>query len=781
MAASVSTPDTSAPTAPTGLGATGSIGTVTLNWTAATDDVGVARYNVHRGTTPGFTPSAGNRVGQPTGPSYVDAGVPAGTYYYRVTAEDAAGNVSGPSNEASATATADTTAPTVSMTAPSGGATVVGTTTVSANAADNVAVAGVQFKLDGADLGFEDTAAPFSISWDTRTATNGSHQLSAVARDASGNQTTSSPIIVTVDNTAAPPVGLVAGYGFDEGSGSSVTDAAGNGNNGTISGATWVPGRFGTALSFDGTSNWVTVPDSASLDLTSGMTLEAWIYPTALGTNWRTVIFKEQPGNLAYGMYANTTAGRPNAQVFVAGSDRNVNGSAQLPVNTWTHLAATYDGANIRIFVNGSQVGVAAQTGAITTSTGVLRIGANNIWPEWFQGRIDEVRIYNRALTAAEIANDSAVAVARDTTPPSVASTTPANGATGLPVSTVATATFNEAMDPTTITGSTFELRDSGGTLVPATVTFDALAAKATLTPTTALLYGTTYTATVKGGASGTRARDMSGNALPANVTWSFALEAGPPPILLVTSSSDPFTSYTGEILRGEGLNEFTTVDASLLSPALLNYFDVVVLGNVGLSGSAVTAITGWVTAGGNLVALRPDKQLAGLLGLSDAGGTLTNGYVLVNTVSGPGVGIVGQTMQYHGTADRYVLNGATSVATLYSNATTSTINPAVTLRSVGASGGQAAAFTYDLARSVVYTRQGNPAWVGQERDGVVPIRPNDLFYGAAAGDPQPNWLDVSKIADPAGGRAAAAPRQPDHEHGARPQAGAPLLVPAAR
>ncbi len=750
MALSVSTPDTSAPTAPSGLGATGSIGTVTLNWTGSTDDIGVARYNVHRGTTPGFTPTSGNRVGQPTGTSYADAGLTAGTYYYRVTAEDAAGNVSGPSNEASGTATSDTTAPTVALTAPAGGATVVGTTNVSANASDNVAVAGVQFKLDGANLGAEDTAAPFTIAWDTRTATNGSHQLTAVARDASGNQATSAPILVTVDNTAAPPAGLVAGWGFDEGGGTTTADVTGNGNSGTLANTTWVPGRFGTALSFNGTTSLVSVLDSASLDLTTGMTLEAWVYPTALGTSWRTVLLKEQPGNLVYSMYANTTSQRPNGQVFVGSSEWNVNGSSQLPLNAWSHLAATYDGANIRLFVNGAQVGAVGQTGAMPASTGALRIGGNNIWGEWFQGRIDEVRVYNRALTATEIANDSAVAVARDTTPPAVASTTPANGATGLPVATSVAATFNEAMDPTSISGSTFELRDGGGTLVPATVTFDALSATATLTPTTGLLYGTTYTATAKGGATGNRVRDVSGNAMAANANWSFTIEASPPPILLVTSNADKFSSYTAEILRGEGLNEFTAVDVSLVSPALLNYFDVVVLGNVSLSGSVVTALTGWVTAGGNLVALRPDKQLAGLLGLSDAGGTLANGYLLVNTASGPGVGIVGQTIQYHGTADRYLLNGATAVATLYSSATTSTANPAVTLRSVGSSGGQAAAFTYDLSRSVVYTRQGNPAWAGQERDGVATaIRPDDLFYGAAAGDPQPDWVNVSKIAIP--------------------------------
>jgi hypothetical protein len=109
----------------------------------------------------------------------------------------------------------------------------------------------------------------------------------------------------------------------------------------------------------------------------------------------------------------------------------------------------------------------------------------------------------------------------------------------------------------------------------------------------------------------------------------------------------------------------------------------------------------------------------------------------------------VGATIQFHGTADRYTVGAATAVATIYSNKTTATLNPAVTLRSVGSSGGQAAAFTFDLARSVVYTRQGNPAWAGQERDGVLGIRPDDLFYGAKAGDAQPDWVDTARIAIP--------------------------------
>jgi hypothetical protein len=99
----------SPPTAPTELQATGGEGTASLKWGAASDDQGVSRYNVHRSSTPGFTPTAANRVGQTTGLTFTDNGVPAGTWYYEVTAEDGSSNVGPPSNEASATVTAAAT------------------------------------------------------------------------------------------------------------------------------------------------------------------------------------------------------------------------------------------------------------------------------------------------------------------------------------------------------------------------------------------------------------------------------------------------------------------------------------------------------------------------------------------------------------------------------------------------------------------------------------------------------------------------------------------------
>src|SRR5207245_6438688 len=100
----------------------------------------------------------------------------------------------------------DTTPPTVSLTAPVSGATVSGSAaTLSATASDNVGVAGVQFTLDGTPLGAEMTSAPYAVSWDTTTASNGSHTLRAVDRDAAGTQTPPARGAVSVVNRVPPP------------------------------------------------------------------------------------------------------------------------------------------------------------------------------------------------------------------------------------------------------------------------------------------------------------------------------------------------------------------------------------------------------------------------------------------------------------------------------------------------------------------------------------------------------------------------------------------------
>lgn len=99
----------------------------------------------------------------------------------------------------------DNSPPTVSITSPASGATVSGVITVRANASDNRGVVGVQFRLDGANSGAEDEFAPYEITWDTRSTPNGTHALSAVARDAAGNRATSATVTVTVANGVPPP------------------------------------------------------------------------------------------------------------------------------------------------------------------------------------------------------------------------------------------------------------------------------------------------------------------------------------------------------------------------------------------------------------------------------------------------------------------------------------------------------------------------------------------------------------------------------------------------
>jgi len=343
-------------------------------------------------------------------------------------------------------------------------------------------------------------------------------------------------------------------------------------------------------------------------------------------------------------------------------------------------------------------------------------------------------------------------AAVSDTTPPSLQSVKPINGSSNLRLATNATIYFSEPMNPATISSTTIQLRDTLGNLVPATVTYGSSDYSAVLDPISNLNNSKAYTVTVKGNISGVR--DIAGNALNSDLSWSFStLGQRPPvdqapggPILIISKSSNLYTRYYIEILRTEGFNEFNVTDISQVTPQSLASYDIVILGEMPLSSTQVTTLTAWVQGGGKLIAMRPDKQLTGLLGLSDTASTLSEGYLSIDVSANPGAGITGQTLQFHGIADQYSLvNGAVKLATLYSHATTATPYPAVTLHSIGSNGGQAAAFTFDLARSIIYTHQGNPAWqIGH----VNPLYGTgvalDLFY-----DSTNPWVDFNRISIP--------------------------------
>src|SRR5919198_376995 len=166
----------------------------------------------------------------------------------------------------------------------------------------------------------------------------------------------------------------------------------------------------------------------------------------------------------------------------------------------------------------------------------------------------------------------------------------------------------------------------------------------------------------------------MFGATVPASA--QSAVGEGPGgPILVVAGPGDPFGRYYAEILRAEGLNEFAVTDKANLNAATLGSYQVVVLAQTSLSDAQAGLLSTWVQGGGNLIAMRPDARLAGLLGLGVDTGDVANGYIKVDDGSAAGAGITGSTMQFHGTADRYALDGATTLATLYSGANAATAN----------------------------------------------------------------------------------------------------------
>lgn len=137
------------------------------------------------------------------------------------------------------------------------------------------------------------------------------------------------------------------------------------------------------------------------------MTLEAWVRPNATqGTTWRSILMKERPNGLSYSLYANGGSGKPEAYGNTGGNDTAAKGTKALALNVWTHLAVTYNGATLRLYVNGVLVRSTAMTGSLVSSTGSLQIGGNSVWGERFRGLIDEVRAYNVVLDATQIQQD---------------------------------------------------------------------------------------------------------------------------------------------------------------------------------------------------------------------------------------------------------------------------------------------------------------------------------------------------------------------------------------
>jgi len=195
---------------------------------------------------------------------------------------------------------------------------------------------------------------------------------------------------------------LVAYWKFDEGTGITASDSSGNGNHGTlVNGPQWSTGIAGKALYFNGSNNNVLVPDSNSLDLTGPYTLSAWVNPATPFADFRSILVK----NYRYYLYSSVVGycGDGTPLGGFSGVDNNiVCDSISIPANTWTNISLAYDGLTLTLYRNGVSVASSTASEQISPTPGTLQIGASE-YGEFFKGLIDEVRVYNRALTSSEI------------------------------------------------------------------------------------------------------------------------------------------------------------------------------------------------------------------------------------------------------------------------------------------------------------------------------------------------------------------------------------------
>src|SRR5205807_64489 len=235
--------------------------------------------------------------------------------------------------------------------------------------------------------------------------------------------------------TLAAASGLLAAYAFNEGTGTTTADASGKGHTGTLNGATWTTsGRYGKALSFNGSTGYLDLGNAADLQITGSMTVSAWIYATANPADDGQIVAKSDGSG--WQLKTSPDTGPHTFGMAISPSNTQRYSKTVRQLNTWYHVAGVYDAAarTLNIYVNGvldngvlvgtvpaSQANAANERVTVGRRTGGF----------YFQGTIDEVRLYGRALSQAEIQSDmnTGIATVPDTQPPSVPAGLSASGA----------------------------------------------------------------------------------------------------------------------------------------------------------------------------------------------------------------------------------------------------------------------------------------------------------------------------------------------------------------
>ncbi len=361
-----------------------------------------------------------------------------------------------------------------------------------------------------------------------------------------GNLTLSGTV---VSSTIVPPaLTPLVHLRFDDASGITAKDSAtadGVQNGTLINAPIWTIGKVGGAIFLNGINQYIGVPDSASVDLTSPFTLAAWVKPAVVITNFRSIIVK----NYTYFLYAGSNTycatGAPIGGISDGVSTTVACTPTPLAANIWAHLVLTFDGTTLRLYKDGMQVATALSSVSPVNTTGILQIGASQ-FGEYLNGTIDDVRLYNRALSASEI---QSIMVPPDTTPPTVSMTAPILGAV---VSGTVPVSANSS-DNIAVVGVQFFLSGTGMVNQP-------LGPEDTTAPSPFTLTGGWNTTTVPNGSYTITAltRDAAGNkatSLPLTVTVR-----NPLPIL---STHLSVFSVDSEELVGENGAATNAIDAN--------------------------------------------------------------------------------------------------------------------------------------------------------------------------------------------------------------------------
>ena len=558
------TPETTAPTVSLTMSSGLVAGITTLSATAA-DNVVVAGVQF----LVDGVPVGAEDTTAPYSFAWNTALLPNGNYSISARARDAAGNTTTSTPVLLKIANElDQEAPEVNLTGITPNATVGGTVILSATSGDNLAVAGVQFQVNGTNIGSEVTAAPYRIVWDTTALVSGTYSITAIARDSAGNLTTSTPVTVNVDSiaptvTATTPsanataivtsVKPTVTFSEDIQSGTLSFVLKDAGNNPlaatvqynavtrtatlvpaaslsisatytlTVSGVKDVVGNtianpvtwsFSTANSIVGATIW---DDSVTPAITSANDSD----PVELGVKFRSdtagyitgIRFYKGIGNTGthVGKLWSSTGALLASATFVNESGtgwQTVTFSNPVPIAANTTYIASYYAPNGHYAVD-SQYFASGANSFPLRALASGEDGANGLFKYATGGGFPNDSYQSGNYWVDVVFGTST----NDTAAPTVVSQTPAAGTIAIPVGSVVTVSFSEPIQANTLS---FVLKDAANNTVNATVSYDDVTRTATLTPSAALATNTTYTATISG------ALDAAGNPMASAITWSF-------------------------------------------------------------------------------------------------------------------------------------------------------------------------------------------------------------------------------------------------------------------